>query len=161
MAVEIERKFLVCGSEWKAVAAQRCRMRQGYLNRPGRASVRVRIEERRALLNIKQAVIGAERLEYEYPIPLSDAEQMLASLCEGAVLDKTRYYLRVGAHLWEVDEFHGDNAGLVIAEIELAHVGEDFIRPPWLGQEVTAERRYYNAALAHHPYARWRAEERA
>ncbi|MCU0870676.1 MAG: CYTH domain-containing protein [Burkholderiales bacterium] len=166
MGIEIERKFLVVGDAWRAQATRRQRMAQGYINDAAavdvgtqRASVRVRIAGERAALNLKSRELGASRQEFEYAIPVADAEALLA-LCVGGTIDKTRHYVQHGAHLWEVDEFHGDNAGLVVAEIELNAVDETFERPPWLGAEVTELTRYYNLALAARPYAQWTNEEK-
>lgn len=166
MGIEIERKFLVVGDTWRAHATRRQRMAQGYINDAAsvdvgtqKASVRVRIAGERAALNLKSREIGASRQEFEYAIPVADAEALLA-LCVGGVIDKTRHYVEHGAHLWEVDEFHGDNAGLVVAEIELTAVDETFERPSWLGAEVTELTRYYNLALAARPYAQWTDEEK-
>ena len=123
MALEIERKFLVIGSGWKAAAHKRIRMRHGYLAPLGsKASVRVRVEGEVGKLNVKAAVVGMARAEYEYSIPAEEAEEMLATLASGLIL-KTRHYVTVGAHLWEVDEFEGENAPLVVAEIELQSKG--------------------------------------
>ncbi|HWU68002.1 MAG TPA: CYTH domain-containing protein, partial [Stenotrophobium sp.] len=119
----------------------------------GRASVRVRLEGDQARLNIKAAVIGAARAEYEYGIPVADARELL-QLCAGR-LQKTRHHVEVGGLLWEIDEFHGDNAPLVVAELELAAIDQAFMRPDWLGNEVTDDRRYYNHHLALHPYRHW------
>lgn len=167
MGIEIERKFLVVGEAWRAQAERRVRMAQGYLNDHAavasgaqKASVRVRIAGATAALNLKSRELGSARQEFDYPIPLADAEALLA-LCVGGRIDKTRHYVTVGAHLWEVDEFHGDNAGLVVAEIELGAVDEHFERPPWVGAEVTALARYYNLALAERPFAHWTPEEKA
>jgi adenylate cyclase len=155
MAIEIERKFLVAGDGWRTAAARSAPMRQGYLGgAEGRASIRVRVSGELAWLNVKAAVLGSSRAEYEYGIPLADANEMLDRLCTG-LIDKTRHYVEHQGHVWEVDEFHGDNTGLVVAEIELDHVGEDFAHPAWIGREVTDERRYYNHALALHPYRQW------
>lgn len=166
MGIEIERKFLVVGDAWRAQASRRQRMAQGYLNDAAslqagtqKASVRVRIAGEQAVLNLKSRELGASRQEFEYAIPLADAEALLA-LCVGGAIDKTRHYVTVGAHLWEVDEFHGDNAGLVVAEIELGAVDEAFERPAWLGAEVTEHARYYNLALSARPFAAWTDEEK-
>ena len=166
MGIEIERKFLVVGDAWRAQASRRQRMAQGYLNDAAsvdagtqKASVRVRIAGEQAALNLKSREIGASRQEFEYPIPVADAEALLA-LCVGGTIDKTRHYVSVGAHVWEVDEFHGDNAGLVVAEIELGAVDEVFETPAWAGAEVTEHTRYYNLALSARPYARWTDEEK-
>ena len=166
MGIEIERKFLVVGDAWRAQASRRQRMAQGYLNDAAslqsgtqKASVRVRIAGEQAALNLKSRELGASRQEFEYAIPLADAEALLA-LCVGGTIDKTRHYVTVGAHLWEVDEFHGDNAGLVVAEIELGEVDEAFEKPSWAGAEVTDQARYYNLALSARPFAAWTDEEK-
>ena len=153
MAHEIERKFLVRDDGWRDGAAGR-RIRQGYLSLDPERTVRVRLGPDRAWLSVKGRTHRLRRLEFEYPIPLDDAAALLA-LCEGAVVDKTRHEVRHGEHTWEVDEFHGANAGLVVAEIELAHEDEPFLRPPWLGNEVSGDARYYNARLAQHPFTGW------
>lgn len=155
MALEIERKFLVASDAWRAAATRRVTMRQGYLTEIGSAaSVRVRLEGVTATLNIKQSVVGSARAEFEYAIPVADAETVIATLCQALVL-KTRYEVPNAGHVWEVDEFEGDNAGLVVAELELGSEDEAFERPAWLGPEVTHEARYYNHALASRPYRTW------
>ena len=154
MGREIERKFLVRDDTWRASAHRSTRMRQGYLGEGVRASVRVRIADADATLNIKSARLGVSRDEYEYPIPVSDAEELLA-LCSGWPVLKTRHLVVVGAHTWEIDEFEGANAGLVVAEIELDDPGEQFARPAWLGEEVSDDARYYNVALARTPWSQW------
>ena len=166
MAIEIERKFLVHGDAWKAQAHAVIEMAQGYLNDAGaltsgsqKASVRVRLEGESARLNIKSCELGHSRQEFEYPLPVADARQLLA-LCVGGLVHKRRHLVQVGLHLWEVDEFLGDNAGLVVAEVELAHPDEGFARPAWAGAEVTDCPRYYNLALADYPYSQWNAAER-
>ena len=167
MAVEIERKFLLAGDRWRASVERTQPMAQGYLNDLAavaggtqKASVRVRIEGEAAFVNIKSAQAGRQRLEFDYPVPVDDARQLLG-LCVGGQVSKQRHYVRHGGHLWEIDEFEGDNAGLVVAEIELEAVDAEFPRPDWLGPEVTDLPRYYNLALAAHPYAGWDAAERA
>ena len=161
MGIEIERKFLVRGDGWRSAAHKVVPMAQGYLNDIAmvdsgamQASVRVRIEGDEARLNIKSRELGARRQEFEYPVPVADARALLA-LSVGGLIDKRRHYVEHAGHLWEVDEFLGDNAGLVVAEIELDHADEAFERPDWLGSEVTDDPRYYNLALASHPYTRW------
>lgn len=155
MPLEIERKFLVVGDGWRAAAHERIAMRHGYLAPlGGAASVRVRIEGTQGKLNVKAAKVGMSRAEYEYDVPAAEVEEMLATLCSGLIL-KTRHYVTVGNHLWEVDEFEGDNAPLIVAEIELASENESFEKPDWLGEEVTQDPRYYNHALSVTPYARW------
>ncbi|TWT20060.1 CYTH domain-containing protein [Luteimonas marina] len=166
MPLEIERKFLVTGDGWRAAAHAVLPMAQGYINDLGamdrgeqKASVRVRIQGDAAFLNLKSRELGHTRQEFDYPIPVDDARALLA-LCMGGVIDKRRHLVRHAGHLWEVDEFGGDNTGLVVAEIELAHADEAFERPGWLGREVTDQARYYNLALASRPYVGWNAEER-
>ncbi len=166
MAIEIERKFLVAGEGWRDAAHAVLPMAQGYLNDLGamdrgeqHASVRVRIQGADAFLNIKSRQLGRSRQEFDYPIPVADARALL-SLCVGGVIDKRRHLVRHAGHLWEVDEFLGGNAGLVVAEIELSDPDEAFALPPWAGREVTDQARYYNLALASHPYSRWSAAER-
>lgn len=154
MAVEIERKFLLASEAWRAAVTHSERLAQGYLGGE-RASVRVRIGGAQAFLNIKARVRGAARLEFEYPIPLADAEQLLGELCLPGRIEKIRHHVPHAGSLWEIDEFLGDNAGLVVAEIELDAVDAAFERPDWLGREVTDEARYYNVALAEHPFTHW------
>ena len=153
MGVEIERKFLLRGEAWRAHAGDRTRMVQGYLGGES-CSVRVRIEGSVAFLNIKSREAGPRRLEFEYPLPLADAEFMLQRFCPQRV-EKWRHRIEAGPHVWEIDEFLGENAGLVVAEIELEAEDEPFARPDWLGAEVTDETRYYNLNLAAMPYSRW------
>jgi adenylate cyclase len=162
MPVEIERKFLVVGDAWRRDVSRSEPMAQGYLACPpvSRCSVRVRIAGEDAWLNIKSATLGVERDGYEYAIPHADAERMLATLC-GERVEKIRHHVAAGAHVFEVDEFLGENAGLVVAEVELAHADEPFERPAWLSREVTPIARYYNVNLASHPYSRWTDAERA
>lgn len=155
MPLEIERKFLVEGESWRDGVERSQAMRQGYLaGEGGRASVRVRVEGEQARLNIKAAVVGRARAEYDYPVPLEHAQEILASLCVG-VVEKTRHFIRQGELTWEVDEFEGANAGLVVAEIELPAEDTAFDQPAWIGREVTEDQRYYNHALSMTPYAEW------
>lgn len=155
MPVEIERKFLLASDAWRDEVTRSRPMAQGYLAAlGGPASVRVRLDGAEARLNIKAAVVGAARAEYDYPMPQADAREMLEQLCVGRV-EKTRHYVERAPHVWEIDEFTGDNAGLVVAEIELAAVDERFDRPAWLGREVTDDARYYNHALALTPWRAW------
>ena len=153
MAVEIERKFLVQGEGWRQ-GASGVRYVQGYLNRDKARTVRVRIAGAQGFLTIKGESVGATRAEFEYPIPVADAQALLA-LCEGPLIDKTRYRIPLDGRVWEVDVFAGDNAGLVVAEIELPSEDAPFTRPPWLGMEVTHDARYFNSSLSRSPYARW------
>lgn len=154
MGVEIERKFLVNGEGWRQPPERQQRLSQGYLSRDPARTVRVRIAGQQAFLTIKGATVGATRAEFEYEIPLADATQLLA-LCDGPVVDKIRHLASVGGMGWEVDEFLGANAGLVLAEIELQSEAQTFERPTWLGDEVTGDGRYVNANLAAHPFSRW------
>jgi adenylate cyclase len=155
MGTEIERKFLLRDESWRDAADGGTRFRQGYLIGAERASVRVRIEGDRANLNIKSATLGIHRQEYEYPIPLGEAEELLDTLCEQPQIIKTRYLVPYGEHTWEIDLFDGDNAGLIVAEVELEAEDETFERPPWLGDEVSGDTRYYNVCLVNHPYKDW------
>lgn len=154
MGVEIERKFRVTRDDFlDGLSGER--LIQGYLSHEIRGTVRVRLQGDRAWLTIKGETRGATRREFEYPIPVDDARVLLDEMCPAGVIDKTRYRLPLDGHTWEVDVFHGDNRGLVIAEIELNHEHEDFTRPDWLGEEVTDDPRYYNSALSRTPYALW------
>lgn len=155
MATEIERKFLVTGDGWRSAVTGSEDYRQGYLANSASCSVRVRIGAGAAHLNIKSAHLGIHRTEYEYPVPVGDAEEMLAELCVAPPVEKTRYFVPQGRHTWEIDVFSGANQGLIVAEIELSRVDEAFERPPWLGEDVSDDARYYNVYLAQHPYTTW------
>jgi adenylate cyclase len=155
MATEIERKFLVEGSGWRASAGAGIAYRQGYLAITPRCAVRVRIADGGARLAVKGASPGARRAEFEYPVPLGDAEEMLATLCARPPVEKTRYEVLHRGHRWEVDVFEGANAGLVLAEVELVREDEPVELPSWVGAEVTDDPRYYNATLAECPYRDW------
>ena len=155
MGTEVERKFLVTSDAWRAGVRDALRMRQGYLPGIETASVRVRIAGERAWLKIKSATLDVSRREYEVPIPLADAEEIIDLLCERPLIEKTRHHVPHGRHVWEVDVFEGENAGLVVAEIELGTPDEPFDRPPWLGEEVSHDPRYYNVSLVRHPYRAW------
>lgn len=154
MGHEIERKFLVSGDGWQAQATGQS-YRQGFLSTDPDRTVRVRVAGPRAWLTIKGRTIGARRLEYEYEVPLQDAQHMLATLCIRPLIEKVRYETIVGAHTWEIDVFEGDNAGLVVAEVELGSEDEPFESPDWLGPEVTEDPRYFNANLVKHPFTKW------
>jgi len=155
MALEIERKFLVLDDGWRDSVRESAYFRQGYLNNEIHCSVRVRICGDRAWLNIKSVTIGAERQEFEYEIPVNDAHAMLSTLSRRPLIEKTRYFVDVGPHTWEIDVFEGDNAGLVVAEIELDNPDETFEKPAWAGEEVTYDPRYYNTSLSTAPYNTW------
>jgi len=156
MAQEIEHKFLVIGLDCIA-GKTGFRWRQAYLSRVPERTVRVRIGDDSAFLTIKGKPRGTVRDEFEYAIPTADAESLLA-MCDGFIVDKTRYLVEHAGHLWEIDVFHGENEGLVLAEIELNAEGEQFELPPWVGREVTSVSRYQNAALSATPYASWGKE---
>jgi adenylate cyclase len=159
MPREIERKFLLKSDAWRSQVRESRPMSQGYLASAGNVSVRVRVAGPDATLNIKAGGLVASRAEYEYAIPRDDARELLA-LAEGPLVEKTRHFVEHGGMTWEIDEFHGDNAGLVVAEIELDSEDSPFARPPWLGVEVTHLRRYYNVCLVSHPYRAWNEAER-
>jgi adenylate cyclase len=154
MGKEIERKFLVADDAWRAEVCSSRRLRQGYVAIDDKTNVRVRSDGRRAWLTVKGAGQGITRAEFEYEIPADDAEGLL-ELCQGRIVDKTRHLVSVGEHTWEVDEFAGVNAGLSVAEIELRDEAEWFLRPLWVGEEVTGDARYLNASLAVHPFREW------
>ena len=154
MAEEIERKFLLRNEDWRGLAPGKTYV-QGYLGGNDACSVRVRIAEDKATLNIKGATAGARRSEYEYAIPPADARLMLAMFARNSLIEKTRYRIEYQGFFWEIDEFHGGNQGLVVAEIELEHEDQPFERPAWIGEEVTNDARYYNANLARAPYSEW------
>ena len=155
MPVEIERKFLVDGDAWRAEVRRREYFAQGYLAASERCSVRVRVGDGRAWLNLKGRLQGATRLEYEYEVPVAEANEMLDSLCALGRVEKWRHWVPHAGHEWEVDEFLGENAGLVVAELELGDEAEPFVRPPWLGPEVTEDLRYLNTSLASRPWRGW------
>jgi len=154
VGIEIERKFLVVSEDWK-ILAKPVFMRQGYLSSQANRVVRVRIEDQAAMLTIKGKTEGIARAEWEYPIPLSDAQELLNGLCEQPLIEKNRYRIAVDDLVWEVDEFFGDNAGLVVAEVELSSVDQVFLKPTWCGEEVSHDHRYANANLFKHPFKLW------
>ncbi len=166
MPLEIERKFLVLDDAWRTEVLKVVPMAQGYLNEHASiesgtqlVSVRVRLEGEEARLNLKSRELGHTRQEFDYLIPVADARELLA-LCVGGRIEKHRHLAEHHGHVWEIDEFHGDNAGLVVAEIELDSSDEWFERPAWLGLEVTDSVRYYNLALASRPYSQWSEAEK-
>lgn len=158
MGQEIERKFLVRG-EYKSQAYASSGIVQGYICSARGRTVRVRIRDTKGYLTIKGAsdAAGMSRYEWEREIPLAEAEELM-KLCEPGVIDKTRYLVRSGRHVFEVDEFYGDNQGLVVAEVELASETEPFEKPAFIGREVTGDVRYYNSQLMKHPYAEWKTQ---
>lgn len=155
MGIEIERKFLLRNDDWRAEADTGTEFRQGYLHADANIAVRVRSAGDAAWLTIKGGSDGISRREFEYAVPVADAQEMLAHLCRRPLIEKRRHHVRRGKHVWEIDVFAGANAGLVIAEIELSSPDESFERPDWLGDEVSDDPRYYNAALSRHPYSEW------
>jgi len=155
MALEIEHKFLLANDEWRERVERSVYYKQGYLSSDRHNSVRVRISDTKAWLNIKSAVIGTHRQEFEYEIPLADAHTILADLCHKPLIEKIRHFVQNSGHTWEIDEFLGENAGLVVAEIELLQIGENFEKPAWIGAEVTSDLRYYNNALCKNPFKNW------
>jgi adenylate cyclase len=155
MTVEIERKFLVKDDSWRSDVESQARVVQGYLANGDNATVRVRVKGNAAYLTIKGATSGISRMEYEYPIPVEDAWVMLRDLPVLPVVDKTRYRVRSGGHLWDLDLFARENEGLVMAEVELESEDEAFEMPEWAGEEVTGDARYYNVNLARHPCKHW------
>jgi adenylate cyclase len=154
VSLEIERKFLVRDQQWKSLG-QGALLRQGYLSSQPDRIVRVRIEGESAMLTIKGRTVGATRGEWEYPIPVEDANSFLNELCEKPIIEKYRYRIRHEGMIWEVDEFLGDNAGLVVAEIELEAEDQAFEKPQWVGEEVTHDARYFNANLLKRPFSSW------
>ena len=153
MGTEIERKFLVRGDAWRT--AEGVLYRQGYLSTVKERTVRVRTAGERGSLTVKGLTMGATRLEFEYPIPAADANQMLDALCEQPLIEKVRYKLTHGGLTWEVDEFLGVNAGLILAEVELTQETQAFEKPAWVGAEVTDDPHYFNANLVDNPYTQW------
>lgn len=156
MALEIERKFLVTDDSYKAMAFHSDRIAQGYLCREGGNSARVRVRGDKGYITIKGPSMdgGLSRFEWEKEIPESEAWELI-KLCHGGIIDKTRYLVKCGCHTFEVDEFHGDNEGLTVAEVELESTDEEFERPAFLGKEVTGNRRYYNSSLTRMPFKYW------
>lgn len=155
MAHEIEHKFLVKAGAWKP-AKPGTDYRQGYLSSAKERVVRVRIAGSKGYLTVKGLTRGLARLEFEYEIPVADASRMLDELCERPLIEKTRHREQHGRHMWEIDVFHGDNDGLVLAELEVASASEKFDLPPWAGQEVSSDPRYFNSNLGVNPYKNWR-----
>lgn len=154
MAKEIERKFLVKGDTWRGQGGGK-RYRQGYLSTVKERTVRVRTVGDQGFITIKGITVGATRSEYEYEIPLADANEMLDRLCERPLIEKTRYRITRGSVVWEIDEFEGENRGLIVAEVELKDEKQSMSFPDWIGQEVTDDPRYFNANLVACPYSKW------
>jgi adenylate cyclase len=155
MAIEIERKFRLINETWRDQIRASTLLRQGYLANTAKASVRVRLAGNEAWLSVKAMTPGRARAEYEVAIAPDDAAQMLDALCEGPLIEKWRHIVMFADSEWEIDEFLGDNAGLVIAELEIESEEATFLSPPWLGAEVTHDERYYNFRLSERPWRRW------
>lgn len=154
MAKEIERKFLVKGDAWRRLA-EGTLYRQGYLNSVKERTVRIRTVGDRAFLTVKGITVGSTRVEYEYEIPVADCNAMLDGLAEQPIIEKKRYRIPFGGLVWEIDEFFGENLGLIVAEVELKSEDEVFARPDWLGDEVGHDPRYFNSNLIAHPFTKW------
>lgn len=156
MALEIERKFLVCDDSYRNLACTKSRIKQGYICSEYDRTVRVRICDSKGFLTIKgkSDESGLKRYEWEHEIPLLEAEELLL-LCETGVIDKIRYRVKYASHVFEVDEFYGENKGLVVAEVELESEEEEFLQPAFLGKEVTGQIKYYNSSLRKYPYTKW------
>jgi CYTH domain-containing protein len=154
MAKEIERKFLVVGDDWRRLA-EGTMYRQGYLNSVKERTVRIRTVGDRAFLTVKGITVGSTRVEYEYEIPVADCNAMLDGLAEQPIIEKKRYRIPFGGLTWEIDEFFGENLGLIVAEVELTSEDQRFDKPAWIGEEVGHDPRYFNSNLIAHPYSKW------
>lgn len=154
MGTEIERKFLVKENSWRSLAAGTI-YRQGYLNSAKERTVRVRTIDDKGFLTIKGVTTGASRVEYEYEIPVADADALLDDLCEKPLIEKNRYKIDFEGFVWEVDEFFGENQGLIVAEVELESEDQAFEKPGWIGEEVTGDPKYFNSNLINNPYLKW------
>ncbi|MCK5432979.1 MAG: CYTH domain-containing protein [Gammaproteobacteria bacterium] len=155
MATEIERKFLVLNKDWREHISSQLHIVQGYLASNEFSSTRIRIQDDKANINIKSATLGITRTEFEYAIPVVDAQSMINELCIKPVIEKTRYTVKHMQHLWEIDVFSGENEGLIVAEVELSSSDEAFEKPSWIGEEVSNDTRYYNVCLVDNPYKTW------
>ena len=158
MAKEIERKFLVVGDAWRALA-QGVHYRQGYLNSIKERTVRIRTVGEKAVITVKGPTVGVTRMEFEYQIPYDDCVAMLDNLAEKPIIEKKRYKVPMGDFIWEIDEFFGVNEGLIVAEIELKSEDQEFKKPEWIGKEVSGDPRYFNSNLVAHPYSTWKDKE--
>lgn len=155
MAIEIERKFLVKGDSWRSLGTGTI-YRQGYIATVNGATVRVRIAGETGYITIKGKTQGMSRQEFEYPIPIADAQMMLDTLCDRPLIEKIRYRINLRGLLWEVDEFLGENQGLILAEVELTNEEQTIELPDWIDREVTSDRKYYNSSLTNYPYQQWK-----
>ena len=154
MAIEIERKFLVKGDRWREQATGTV-YRQGYIGTNSGTTVRVRLAGDRGYITIKGKSVGISRAEYEYPIPAEDAREMLDNLCDRPLIEKTRYKIELSGLTWEIDEFAGENQGLIVAEVEITDENQTVELPEWIEREVSDDSRYFNANLAKHPFKQW------
>jgi len=159
MGIEIERKFLVKNDEWRNLGEGEI-YRQGYLSTHSDRTVRVRTVGEKGILTIKGVTKNTRREEFEYEIPIEDANRMLEVLCKRPLIEKTRYKIAESDLLWEVDEFRGENEGLIIAEIELEDINQSILIPDWIGEEVSEDPAYYNASLIKHPYSKWNVNKK-
>ena len=158
MAVEIERKFLLKNDQWRALVSRKMAISQGYLtefDENSKSSVRIRLQDNKANINVKSATLGISRSEYEYEVPVDEAREMLDTLCVRPVIDKTRYIVELDGLVWEIDEFYGENEGLLVAEVELDSAAQAIELPNWIGEEVSEDSRYYNVSLLRHPFSMW------
>jgi len=154
MPQEIERKYLVIGDDWRSLAEGSI-YRQGYIPTQDKVTVRVRIIGEKAYLTIKGPTVQYSRLEFEYPIPIQDAQEMLETLCQRPFIEKIRYKIEFSGLIWEIDEFEGANKGLILAEVELSDENQEIELPTWIGEEVSHDSRYYNSNLVKHPFSEW------
>ena len=154
MSIEIERKFLVKDNSWRNFASGN-KIIQGYISTNKEHTIRIRITKDKAFLTIKGKSVGPKRLEFEYMIPIEDANEMLNNLCKKPIIDKTRYKIQYKGLDWEVDVFHGNNKGLIIAEVELQNENQEIEKPDWIRREVTDDPKYYNSNLIRNPYSNW------
>lgn len=155
MAYEIERKFLLVSDAWREQVYRTIHIQQAYLCNTDKASLRIRTADDKGYFSSKSMTRDIRRHEFEYEIPLHDAEFMLLHMCQGSVIKKDRHLVKIDQHIWEIDEFYDDNAGLIVAEIELGHEQEAFTRLSWVGEEVSTETRYFNMSLIDNPYKNW------
>ncbi len=155
MAFEIERKFLLATDAWRKQVYRTIHIQQAYLCNTDKASLRVRTADDKGYFSSKSMTKAIRRHEFEYEIPLHDAEFMILNMCQGSTIKKDRHLVKTDQHIWEIDEFYGDNAGLIVAEIELEHEQEHFTRPSWVGEEVSSDIRYFNMSLVNNPSKNW------
>lgn len=155
MAKEIERKFLVIGDKWRELA-KGTHYRQGYLNSIKERTVRIRTIDDKAYLTVKGPTVGVTRMEFEYEIPYNDCVEMLDNLAEKPIIEKSRYKIKSGDLVWEIDEFFGVNEGLIVAEVELNSEEQKFEKPEWIGEEISGDPRYFNSNLVNNPYTTWK-----